>query len=70
MKKLGWMALIMVSGLASVGCTHTFTALATQAITPGASADVVWVLRDGDRVFRCIDTAEGPRCSEARIATR
>ncbi len=70
MNKLVGIGIGIATAVTLSGCPHTFTALATQAITPGASADVVWVLRDGDRVFRCVETADGPRCTEAHIATR
>lgn len=65
---IGVLALV-AAATACAGCAHPFTALASHTV-PAGEMDVVWVLRDNTRIFRCVETASGPLCTEAVIATR
>jgi hypothetical protein len=63
------MCVAVLLALSGLGCSHSFTGLASHTV-PTGEIDVVWVVRDTNRIFRCVETSTGPRCDEAQVVTR
>ena len=61
--------LIALVVLTSVGCMPRYRPLASHSLAAGENRDqdVVWITEEGEIVRRCMNTNQGPVCTEAAM---